>query len=71
MLSSQLLTELRDAIFCPNDYMCTEDVSDKVEIHQNIQQKPQKICTSQFLFFFINNTFYNDMGESWEEDMSR
>ena len=71
VLASQLLTDLRDAILCPNDYMWTEEMSESPEVFQEAGNKSQKINTPESVFFFINNTFYNDRRIPCHEDTSR
>jgi len=56
---------------CPNDYMWTEDISDKPEALEEPTRQPQKMAVPQCVFFFINNTFYNDRRLPCEEDVSR
>jgi snRNA-activating protein complex subunit 3 len=60
VLASQKLSELREKIVCPNDYLCSEDLSDSPSAREElVQERPTN--RSESAFFFINNTFYNDM----------
>ena len=61
MLGSQCLTELRDKIQCSKDYFSGEDCSEDPDTCnlQTLEKGP--IRPSKSAFFFISNTFYNDM----------
>lgn len=71
VLASQKLTELRDKISCPNDYFYTEDLSEDPDAlkEENVSCGPAN--TSKSAFFFICNTFYNDMRHPESVDRSR
>jgi snRNA-activating protein complex subunit 3 len=53
VLGSQLLTDLRDKIFCVSNYGPFRDVSDNLEAEFKTSGDPG--------FFFIHDTFYNDL----------
>ena len=72
VLASQTMTELRDLIICPNDYLCTEELSETPDAFQEVTGKPHKVVgTPHSAFFFINNTFYDDRREPCDIDVSR
>ncbi|KAJ2157412.1 hypothetical protein GGF46_004536 [Coemansia sp. RSA 552] len=62
VLGSQSLTVLRDAFYCISDFL----VSQRDETNENT--KDQKVSSS---YFFIENTFYNDMRSPSATDYSR
>lgn len=70
VLASQKLTELRDKIVCPNDYLCSEDLSGDPSIlgEELVQERPSN--RSKSALFFISNTFYNDMRHPESVDVS-
>ena len=60
VLASQQLTELLDKIICYNNYLSVEDVSDNPNRDQeDVSGVPPNVSKSAF--FFISNTFYDDM----------
>ncbi|XP_053680736.1 snRNA-activating protein complex subunit 3 [Anopheles nili] len=63
VLSSQYLTELKDKIYCH----C--DSGPFYEISENPKQKPSE-PSSQSGFFFITDTFYNDLRDASNKDYS-
>ncbi|KAJ1724660.1 hypothetical protein LPJ53_001088 [Coemansia erecta] len=62
VLGSQSLTVLRDAFYCISDFL----VSHRDETIENTKDK--KVSSS---YFFIENTFYNDMRSPTATDYSR
>ncbi|ORX73822.1 hypothetical protein DL89DRAFT_4486 [Linderina pennispora] len=62
VLGSQTLTVLRDAFYCISDFL----VSQRDET--NVNTKDKKVSSS---YFFIENTFYNDMRSPLATDYSR
>ena len=70
VLGSQCLVELRDVINCRNDYLFTEDFSEK-PLERLTLAVPPPPNPSTSAFFFINNTFYNDMRHPQAVDYSR
>ncbi|KAI7829134.1 snRNA-activating protein of 50kDa MW C terminal-domain-containing protein [Kickxella alabastrina] len=62
VLGSQSLTVLRDAFYCISDFL----VSHRDEAIENTKDK--KVSSS---YFFIENTFYNDMRSPTATDYSR
>ncbi|KAJ2787483.1 hypothetical protein GGI15_000670 [Coemansia interrupta] len=62
VLGSQSLTVLRDAFYCISDFL----VSHRDETIENTRDK--KVSSS---YFFIENTFYNDMRSPTATDYSR
>lgn len=71
VLGSQKLTELRDEILCPNDYFCTEELSEDPSVFSNSKplQGPTNVSTSAF--FFIGESFYDDLRHPKATDTSR
>uniref|UniRef100_A0A182NFY9 snRNA-activating protein complex subunit 3 n=1 Tax=Anopheles dirus TaxID=7168 RepID=A0A182NFY9_9DIPT len=63
VLSSQYLTELKDSIFCHCDY------GPYYEISENRTTPPEE-PPSKSGFFFIHDTFYNDMRDEANQDYS-
>lgn len=60
VLGSQELTELRDNIICYSDYFCSEELSESPDAfkEEKIKEPPN---ISKSAYFFICNTFYDDM----------
>ena len=66
VLSSQYLTELRDAFTCVSDISNPNDCSDNPRAALNITSSD----VYKSGFFFINNTFFNDMRNKHNRDYS-
>lgn len=71
VLSTQNLTELRDKILCPNDYSCCENLSEDPSVLEEELVQPEPTNRSKSAFFFICNTFYNDMRDPESVDTSK
>lgn len=71
VLGSQYLTELRDKVQCSKDYFSGQDCSEDPDAcnWQTLEKGP--IRPSKSAFFFINNTFYNDMRYPGSTDYSK
>ncbi|KAL5481985.1 hypothetical protein EMCRGX_G022263 [Ephydatia muelleri] len=71
VLGSQTLTELRDKIQCSKDYFPGEDCSEDPDACnlQILEKGPTR--PSKSAFFFISNTFYNDMRHPDSTDYSK
>lgn len=69
VLGSQKLTDLRDA------FICVSDIASHGECSQNpkakINKKRDKSEISKSGFFFINDTFYNDLRDPLGKDYSQ
>ncbi|XP_065911015.1 snRNA-activating protein complex subunit 3-like [Dysidea avara] len=72
VLGSQPLTVLKDVISCQSDYLiyddCSENPSEDVQKYVFELGKGRKDHSG---FFFIDNTFYNDMRNPVNEDYSK
>ena len=72
VLGTQKLRELRDKIVCLNDYFSLTEESE-LPSSSNLHEEPPSdgpANTSKSAFFFINNTFYNDMRDPEAKDTS-
>lgn len=67
VLSSQSLTQLRDA------FTCVTDISTPGDCSQNPRDSLNTTAADVYKsgFFFINNTFYNDMRHAFNRDYSK
>lgn len=61
VLGCQKLTELRDKILCPNDFVHDEDLSEDPSVLEEETISEDPVSRSKSAFFFINNIFYDDM----------
>jgi snRNA-activating protein complex subunit 3 len=66
VLASQRLTELRDKLYCPRDYTVEQDYSEMPDIFD----RSMPLFPSRSGYFFINDTFYNDMRDMTAIDYS-
>lgn len=72
VLGCQRLCELRDKILCHNDFFIDKDYSEHPD---SFDRKTMELGRVPFpahsAFFFINNTFYNDLRHALSKDTSR
>ncbi|XP_046403513.1 snRNA-activating protein complex subunit 3-like [Ischnura elegans] len=66
LLGEQPLTDLRDILFCVNDYAVPGDRSENVD--EEVDTSNKEIYPSAY--FFIENTFFNDMRNPLSKDLS-
>ncbi|CAB3373749.1 Hypothetical predicted protein [Cloeon dipterum] len=67
VLSSQALTVLKDTICCPNDFSTCGDTTDTPS--RNVPKFAKELFPGGF--FFIEDTFYNDLRKPCTPDYSR
>ncbi|KAJ5074682.1 snRNA-activating protein complex subunit 3 [Anaeramoeba ignava] len=68
LLGNQYLTTLKDFIECATEHIIEDLEKEKVEIMPNIPINKENFKSG---YFFINNTFYNDLREEVNIDYSR
>lgn len=68
-LGSNKLSQVRDLIKCPGDYMIPGDLSQDAKDRTALEKAPRNSYKSAF--FFIGDTFYNDMRFPGCHDLSQ